>query len=69
MLWHTLFSWPYGICTGNLIASAIWATPVFAYTHIRLRKLHHAVNKRNAAEHDDKIALGAQAARPGADGD
>lgn len=31
----TLFAWPQGIVVGNLIASAIWATPALIHLHWR----------------------------------
>jgi hypothetical protein len=40
-----LFGWPNGICTGNLIASAIWALPVFIWLHLlrrMIRRIHRA---------------------------
>lgn len=37
---RTLFAWPEGIVTGNLLASAIWAP--LAVVHLdRLARLHH----------------------------
>lgn len=44
---HILFGWPNGICTGNLIASAIWTVPAMLHIDRRLRKLHRTVEKRD----------------------
>lgn len=37
---HTLFAWPNGIVTGNLLASAFWATPVLIRMEMQNRKRH-----------------------------
>jgi len=37
-VWGILFGWPNGICTGNLIASAIWAVPALVHIHIRISR-------------------------------
>lgn len=36
----TLFSWPNGIVLGNLIASALWATPTLIHLHVKLNRQH-----------------------------
>lgn len=36
----TLFQWPQGIVVGNLIASAMWATPAFLHLHHKLNRHH-----------------------------
>ena len=36
----TLFAWPQGIVVGNLIASALWATPALIHLHLKLRRQH-----------------------------
>lgn len=36
----TLFSWPNGIVVGNLLASAIWATPALIHLHRKLDRHH-----------------------------
>jgi len=36
----TLFQWPYGIVVGNLIASAMWATPAFLHLHHKINRNH-----------------------------
>jgi hypothetical protein len=36
----TLFSWPNGIVLGNLIASALWATPALIHQHRKLNRHH-----------------------------
>jgi len=40
-----MFAWPDGIVLGNLIASALWAAPALVHVHLRLRKIHRAVQK------------------------
>jgi len=37
---RTLFAWPNGIVVGNLIASALWATPALLHLHWRMNKHH-----------------------------
>ena len=42
-LWHTLFAWPNGISTGNLVSSAIWALPALAawlHLHVKMSRRH-----------------------------
>lgn len=39
-VFYELFSWPAGIVVGNLIASAIWATPALIHLHRKLSKQH-----------------------------
>ncbi len=36
----TLFDWPDGIVVGNLIASALWATPALIHLHRKLDRHH-----------------------------
>ena len=43
-----LFSWPNGIVLGNLIASALWATPALLHLHRKLNR-HHAQRLAQAA--------------------
>lgn len=44
MHYHTFFAtlirWPDGIVLGNLIASAIWATPALIHLHLKLNRQH-----------------------------
>lgn len=35
-----LFSWPNGIVVGNLIASALWATPALLHLHRKIDRNH-----------------------------
>ena len=44
VLW-VLFRWPDGIVLGNLIASALWATPALIHLHRKLDR-HHAEHMR-----------------------
>jgi hypothetical protein len=37
---ETLFRWPAGIVVGNLIASAMWATPALIHLHRKLDRHH-----------------------------
>lgn len=37
---RTLFWWPDGIVVGNLIASALWATPALMHLHRKLDRHH-----------------------------
>ncbi len=37
---NVLFSWPNGIVIGNLIASALWATPALIHLHKKLNRHH-----------------------------
>lgn len=37
---ETLFRWPTGIVVGNLIASAMWATPALLHLHRKINKNH-----------------------------
>ena len=47
---RTLFSWPAGIVTGNLLASAIWAP--LAVIHLdRLARLHHRQHMAQQRQH------------------
>lgn len=41
-IFRDLLSWPDGIIVGNLIASAVWATPTFIHLHHKMNKHHHA---------------------------
>lgn len=52
-LLRTLFEWPDGIVVGNLIASALWATPALWHLHKRLGRQH--------AEHMTALAQRLQA--------
>jgi hypothetical protein len=36
----TMFSWPNGIVLGNLIASALWATPALIHLHRKIDRHH-----------------------------
>jgi hypothetical protein len=36
----TLFDWPAGIVVGNLLASAMWATPALIHLHRKLDRHH-----------------------------
>jgi hypothetical protein len=36
----TLVGWPDGIILGNLLASAIWATPALWHLHRKLNRQH-----------------------------
>lgn len=51
----TLFSWPNGIVLGNLIASALWATPTLIHLHTKLNRQHKehlaAINGDTDAKH------------------
>lgn len=35
-----MFSWPNGIVVGNLIASALWATPALIHLHKKIDRHH-----------------------------
>jgi hypothetical protein len=62
---RTLFAWPDGIVTGNLLASAIWAP--LAVVHLdRLARRHHREHLALLRRHhqEQMTALG----RPGAGG-
>lgn len=37
---RTLFAWPDGIVVGNLIASALWATPAMWHLHRKINRHH-----------------------------
>lgn len=39
------FAWPQGGVWANLIASLLWATPAFIYTHRKLRKMHKHIKR------------------------
>lgn len=41
----TMFQWPQGIVVGNLIASAIIGIPAYIHTHLKLRNLHHRLDR------------------------
>lgn len=50
----TLFAWPAGIVTGNLIASGIWAP--LAVVHLdRLARKHHAEHMALLHRHHEEI--------------
>jgi hypothetical protein len=59
----TLFAWPNGIVVGNLIASALWATPALIGLHRKLDR-HHAAHMAAAAR---TAQLAAAPADPAAD--
>ena len=42
---RALFRWPDGIVVGNLIASAMWATPALIHLHRKLDRNHAAIVK------------------------
>jgi hypothetical protein len=50
----TLFSWPTGIVTGNLIASAIWA-PIAVIHLDRLARLHHRQHMLFVHQHQESV--------------
>lgn len=51
---HTLFEWPSGIVTGNLLASAIWAP--LAVVHLdRLARKHHREHMRLMRKHHKEL--------------
>jgi hypothetical protein len=39
----TMFGWPNGIVVGNMIASALWATPAFLHLHRKLDAMHRHI--------------------------
>jgi hypothetical protein len=41
----TLFGWPNGIVLGNLLASALWATPALIHLHRKLDRHHRAIRQ------------------------
>jgi hypothetical protein len=45
-----LFSWPSGIVVGNLIASAMWATPALIHLHRKIDR-NHAEHLQILADH------------------
>lgn len=45
-----LFQWPDGIVVGNLIASALWATPAIAHLD-RLARKHHQAHMAQLRKH------------------
>lgn len=47
-IWSILFGWPDGICTGNLIASAIWGAPALLHLHWRISRNHREIRERVA---------------------
>lgn len=50
----TLFAWPAGIVTGNLLASAIWAP--LAVVHLdQLARKHHKEHMRLARKHHKEL--------------
>jgi hypothetical protein len=55
ILFHsTLFAWPSGIVTGNLLASAIWAP--LAVIHLdRLARKHHREHMRLSRKHHKEL--------------
>lgn len=40
-----MFSWPNGIVVGNLIASALWATPALIHLHTKINRHHREAMK------------------------
>lgn len=44
ILWQ-MFSWPGGNVLGNLVASALWATPALIHLHRKIDRHHQAVMK------------------------
>jgi len=54
---RTLFAWPDGIVTGNLLASAIWAP--LAIIHLdKLSRKHHAEHMRLLHRHHAELMNG-----------
>jgi hypothetical protein len=51
---ETLFRWPDGIVVGNLIASAMWATPALIHLHRKIDRHHeeHMNAIRNKAHRE-----------------
>jgi len=39
-----MFGWPNGIVVGNLIASALWATPALVHLHRKIDRHHRERN-------------------------
>lgn len=50
-----LFSWPSGIVVGNLIASAMWATPALLHLHRKIDRNH--AEHMSAIERSNKDAI------------
>jgi hypothetical protein len=50
-LFHILFAWPQGIVVGNLIASALWAGPVFLHLHWLSARRHRELMRAHRATH------------------
>ena len=48
-IFHELFSWPNGIVVGNLIASALWATPALIHLHRKLDRHHELLKEVHRA--------------------
>lgn len=46
ILWE-MFNWPAGNVLGNLLASAIWATPALIHLHRKINRHHREAMTQN----------------------
>lgn len=51
----TLVWWPNGIVLGNLLASAIWATPALIHLHRKIDRHHRELSGKAISEKNDSI--------------
>lgn len=49
---RTLFHWPDGIVVGNLIASAIWATPTVLHLRKKMNQNHEELKQKMREHHE-----------------